>query len=119
MISQSFLLPASVLESAPQFTHQRGKKKKAPTSTTVTWLYVCGRFFYYKINKKTILHYLLAQAAAARANMTAKMVMDRVSHKTKIDVFENAFRKIKEVCWYMSGHISKRRRSFEFPHTSN
>lgn len=25
------------------------------------------------------------------------MVMDRVSHKTKIDVFENAFRKIKEV----------------------
>lgn len=40
---------------------------------------------------------MLAQAAAAHANMTAKMVMDRVSHKTKIDVFENAFRKIKEV----------------------
>ncbi|CAM9419861.1 unnamed protein product [Scytosiphon promiscuus] len=37
-----------------------------------------------------------ASAAAAHANMTAKMVMDRVSHKTKIDVFENAFRKIKE-----------------------
>jgi len=38
------------------------------------------------------------QAAAAHANTTAKMVVDRVSHKTKIDVFENAFRKIKEVC---------------------
>ncbi|CAM9580801.1 unnamed protein product [Pylaiella littoralis] len=38
----------------------------------------------------------LKKAAAAHANMTAKMVMDRVSHKTKIDVFENAFRKIKE-----------------------
>ncbi|CAM9968006.1 unnamed protein product, partial [Ectocarpus sp. 4 AP-2014] len=35
-------------------------------------------------------------AAAANANTTAKMVMDRVSHKSKIDVFENAFRKIKE-----------------------
>ncbi|CAM9973447.1 unnamed protein product, partial [Ectocarpus sp. 12 AP-2014] len=38
----------------------------------------------------------LKKAAAANANTTAKMVMDRVSHKSKIDVFENAFRKIKE-----------------------
>lgn len=37
------------------------------------------------------------QAAAASAKTTAKMALDRVSHKTKIDVFENAFRKIKEV----------------------
>eukprot|EP00903_Cladosiphon_okamuranus_P015035 g13911.t1 len=36
------------------------------------------------------------KAAAAHAHTTAKMVMDGVSHKTKIDVFENAFRKIKE-----------------------
>lgn len=52
-----------------------------------------------------LLH-LLGQAAAAHANMTAKMVMDRVSHKTKIDVFENAFRKIKEVGW-LSGRRNK------------
>ncbi|CAM9175057.1 unnamed protein product [Laminaria digitata] len=35
-------------------------------------------------------------AAAAHATTTARMVMDRISHKTKIDVFENAFRKIKQ-----------------------
>eukprot|EP00904_Undaria_pinnatifida_P011087 jgi/Undpi1/7108/HiC_scaffold_22.g09582.m1 len=38
----------------------------------------------------------LKKAAAAHATTTAKMVVDRISHKTKIDVFENAFRKIKE-----------------------
>ncbi|CAM9343540.1 unnamed protein product, partial [Sphacelaria rigidula] len=38
----------------------------------------------------------LKKAAAASAKTTAKMALDRVSHKTKIDVFENAFRKIKE-----------------------
>lgn len=27
----------------------------------------------------------------------AKLALDRVSHRTKVDVFENAFRKIKEV----------------------
>lgn len=32
------------------------------------------------------------------------MVMDRVSHKTKIDVFENAFRKIKEVSELLQEH---------------
>lgn len=37
------------------------------------------------------------QAAAANAHTAAKMALDRVSNKTKIDVFENAFRKIKEV----------------------
>lgn len=44
-----------------------------------------------------LVPYAHDQAAAAHANTTAKMVVDRVSHKTKIDVFENAFRKIKEV----------------------
>lgn len=38
-----------------------------------------------------------SQAAAVNAYTTAKMALDCVSHKTKIDVFENAFRKIKEV----------------------
>lgn len=44
-----------------------------------------------------VVFYAHDQAAAAHANTTAKMVVERVSHKTKIDVFENAFRKIKEV----------------------